>query len=350
MPTIKTMTCTSFIDRLRPAPRSGGLAIEGYWVWCGSPIRGKDGLYHLFASRWPRSLSFSPHWLTNSEVVRAVSDRAEGPYEFQEIVLRRRGEPYWDGRMTHNPTVHRHGHQYLLFYTGTTYAGHTPTAGDPCDAWNDSRVRAAHANQRIGLAIADAVTGPWRRFDQPILEPRPKRWDGLITTNPAVCVRQDGSILLIYKSVEKRGGLMHLGAAVADNPRGPYQRLSDQPILQFDAIQGDVEDPCIWLGQDGGYEMIMKDMTGRIGGEPCGGIHACSDDGVHWEIADPARAYSRTVRWDDGRYTTQDFLERPQMLIQDGRPTHLFMATGIGGPVFEKLQQSWSMAIPLGSG
>ena len=34
-----------------------------------------------------------------------------------------RGEQFWDGRMTHNPVVRKIGSKYVLYYTGTTYAG-----------------------------------------------------------------------------------------------------------------------------------------------------------------------------------------------------------------------------------
>ncbi len=95
----------SFYDRLQPAPVGGGFAMDDWWVWCGSAARGDDDRYHLFASRWPRALTFTPHWLTNSEIVRAVADTPGGPYTFQEVVLPARGAGYWDGQMTHNPTI-----------------------------------------------------------------------------------------------------------------------------------------------------------------------------------------------------------------------------------------------------
>src|SRR5688500_7617266 len=121
-----------FRDRVLPAPADGGFALPDYWVWCGSAIAGDDGLFHLYASRWPRALPFSPHWLTNSEVVHATARVPEGPYAFAGVVLPPRGEQYWDGRMTHNPTVHRAPDgTYLLFYTGTTFGGPTPTPEAP---------------------------------------------------------------------------------------------------------------------------------------------------------------------------------------------------------------------------
>ncbi len=63
----------TFLSRLQPAVAGGGFELPDYWVWCGSPIRGEDGLYHLFASRVPKEVPFHPHWLFRSEIVRAES-------------------------------------------------------------------------------------------------------------------------------------------------------------------------------------------------------------------------------------------------------------------------------------
>lgn len=316
----------AFHERILPAPADGGFAQPEYHVWCGSVVRGEDGLYHMFASRWPRGLPFDPHWITNSEIVRAVSKTPAGPYEFQEVVLAPRGAEFWDGRMTHNPTIHRAPDgTYLLFYTGTTYSGPAPTPQNPEDGWTPL-VIAAHRGQRIGLATAPSPAGPWTRRDAPILEPRPGKWDGLITTNPAACVLPDGRILLIYKSIGYRGDLLRLGVAMAQHYDAPFERLQDEPILRFDASGDHVEDPYLWNSPDGGLEMIMKDMRGGLGGEARGGVHARSQDGIHWQLSQPPQAYSRTVQWQDGQSTTFEYLERPQLLLEEGRPTHLFVA------------------------
>lgn len=81
-------------SKMLPAPVNGGFRMEGYWVWCGSVIKGEDGRYHLFASRWKKNQPMHPGWLFGSEIVRAVSDRPEGPYTFQEVVLTARGQQY----------------------------------------------------------------------------------------------------------------------------------------------------------------------------------------------------------------------------------------------------------------
>ncbi len=324
--------------------------MDGYWVWCGSVIKGPDGLYHMFASRWPTTVPFHWNWVTNSEVVHAVSKKPQGPYEFKEVALPKRGNQYWDGLVTHNPTIHKYKDTYLLYYTGVTYDFPVPSENfQP----TEEQFRQARANQRIGLATSKSLWGPWQRKDQPILEPRPGKWDALITVNPAACIRNDGSVLLIYKSTPHQKGLLKLGVAEAKHFDGPYYRLSDEPIFQFDkesesTIWTDskhVEDPYVWYNGKY-YELIMKDMNGNICGEAGGGIHATSKDGINWKISDPPKAYSRTIKWSDGTVTTQAGLERPQLLIENGKPTYLFAATGTGEKYW-KFNKTWNMAIPL---
>lgn len=346
----------SLFQRLLPAPVNGGFAMDDYWIWCPSVIRDEAGLYHMFASRWPRQMTFSPHWLTNSEIVRATSLTPQGPYHYQEVVLPARGSHYWDGRMTHNPSIRRAPDgTWLLFYTGSTYQGDAPTPEAPIEAIDpgelsetpkvDERMAQAHRNQKIGLATAPSPLGPWKRNDHPILEPRPDKWDALLTTNPAPCVCEDGRVLLIYKSVRFRGGPMFLGVAQAQNYASPYERLQDEPILRFG--KDDVEDPYVWC-QNGIFHLIMKDMEGGIGGERRGGVKATSRDGIQWTLDADPKAYSRHIKWEDGTSTQQDFFERASLLLdKDGSPTHLFAATATGSAHVGALSRSWNMVIPL---
>jgi hypothetical protein len=222
----------SFSERLLPAPRHGGFRMEGYWVWCGSPIRDEaTGLYHLFVSRWPKTLPFVPFFLTDSEIVRAVSKTPTGPYEFEEVVLARRGDTFWDGKMTHNPTIHRcpRTGTYLLFYIGTTFPGEGVLGG----TYFTEPFATARANLRIGLATSSSLYGTWKRRDQPIILPRPGKWDGMQMSNPAACVNADGSVLLAYKGVGGPRTIFHYGMARASQFEGPYERLSDEPVLDF---------------------------------------------------------------------------------------------------------------------
>ncbi|WP_240343777.1 glycoside hydrolase family protein [Paenibacillus sp. SYP-B3998] len=331
--------------KLMPAPVNGGFRMDDYWVWCGSAVKGEDGKFHLFASRWPKWLPMHPGWLVQSEIVRAVSESPEGPYVFQEVVLPARGAEYWDGRSTHNPQIVKHQDRYLLFYMGSTHPLSEPIPGDGYGL-NDPRCIVARANKRIGLAVSHSVFGPWERRNEPILSTRPGKFDSFLTSNPAPCMNDDGSVLLLYKARKYEDnvhGKMTFGVAHASHYDGPYQVLSDQPLFPPDVH---MEDPFIWRTADG-YELIAKDMEGNLCGEKYGGICAYSQDGLSWKLFEDSFAYSRTIQWDDGVTRQMGNLERPFILFQDGQPTHLFAATSDGTKGFHDASQTWNMVIPI---
>jgi hypothetical protein len=309
-----------------PAPVGGSFAMDDHIVWCGSVIRHDDGKYYMFASRWPKKLGMSA-WVTNSEVVLASSDKPGGPYRFEQVLLPARGAEYWDGRATHNPNIHRHRGDYVLFYTGIRYdfampADKAPDRADYESAWN---------HKRIGVATAKSPQGPWKRLDHPILDPRPGHWDGAITSNPAAVIREDGSVLLLYKSApvpypeRNQNRLLSFGLARAASIEGPYQRLNADAPLRFSDKNASVEDPYLWHA-DGVYQMVAKAMDGRL--VPTShGFHAWSKDGLEWKLSEPAEAYSMTWKWSDGRTVTLKKRERPQVLFEAGKPTHVAFAT-----------------------
>ena len=345
---LMSSTCKpeAFIDKLLPAPVGGGFAMDDYWVWGSSVIKGEDGKYHMFADRWAKDLGFGA-WVTNSEVVHAVSDKPEGPYAFSDVALPVRGADFFDGLVTHNPRVIFFEGTYYLYYFGTTYDFTIPTAG--CK-WEDDWFERAWMNKRIGVASSKSLFGPWERMEHPVIEPRPGKWDATITTNPSPVVNPDtGKILLMYKSSQfsSRPPLL-LGVAEASHPQGSYHRLSDEPIFRFDNDinkDNDVEDPFIWWSEDH-YELIMKDRFGHICGEEGGGVHAVSRNGVGWTLSDPIKAYSRKIVWDNHTTTIQANFERPFLLFEDGKPAYLFAATGTG-PAAWNFEKTWNMVIPL---
>ncbi|MFD1772023.1 glycoside hydrolase family protein [Sphingobacterium suaedae] len=336
----------SFIDRLLPAPKKAGFSMDDYWIWDPSVIKGPDGKYHMFASRWSKTYGFG-NWVTNSEVVRAISDTAAGPYMFVEVVLPARGKKYFDGCTTHNPRIVRTGDYYVLYYFGNTYAAPSPSPEE--DVWSTGLAQNAWMRKRVGMAYATSLEGPWIRSDQPVINPRLGEWDASITSNPSPVVLPTGQVYLVYKSspINYNPPLL-LGAAMADSFRGPYQRLSNEPIFSFhnsEKADNDVEDPFVWwTGSQ--FELIMKDRFGHICGEEGGGIHAFSPDGIQWTLSDPVKAYSRRIKWDDGTETEQANFERPFLLFEDGKPTHLFAATGSGKGSYQ-FDRTWNMVIPL---
>ncbi|AWX43654.1 hypothetical protein HME9304_00645 [Flagellimonas maritima] len=343
-------TNRSFMDLLLPAPKDGGFQMDGYWVWGMSVIKGNDGKYHGYASAWKNNVPFASNWVTNSQIVHATSENPEGPYEFSEVVFERRGPQFWDGMMTHNPTIQKVGDTYLLYYIGATYDFPYPEEEIPNELKREVR-----GYQRIGLATSKSPFGPWKRKDKPILDVRPNKWDSYLTVNPSVCIKPNGKVLLVYKSASHKSGLLKLGLATADKYDGEYYRLSDEPIFDFNNEVDDmdandtkhVEDPYMWYNGNS-FELIMKDMTGSIAGEKGGGIHATSQDGIDWKISTPPKAYSKEVLWNDGVKTMQARFERPQLLIENGRPTHMFIATGTkSNGIGRQFDKTWNMCIPL---
>ena len=68
---------SDFFRRLQSFNRI--LELEDYFVWGCSPLDGPDGMVHVFYSRWPKDKGMEG-WLSDSEIVHAVADQPEGPY------------------------------------------------------------------------------------------------------------------------------------------------------------------------------------------------------------------------------------------------------------------------------
>lgn len=339
--------CLDFEGRFLAPNPAHGFSLADYWVWDASVIRDDAGLYHLFASRWPRAYSMHPGWVFKAEIIRATSSELYGPYHFEEVVFSERGAEYWDGKATFNPCVRRVGNRYLLFYTGTTY----PLDGvRPEDARSeDHHYRMAQLNKRIGLAIAETPAGPWQRPDHPLLQTRPGHFDSALISNPAPWVHADGSVLLLYKTRTLTAGewsAQKLGAARAAHYGREYVRVVEQPLTLGSASE--IEDPHLWWQEDH-YELLAKDMTGRITGEKNAALHAYSLDGIAWALCDPPKAYSRSIRWADGTTQRLGSLERPFLYLENGVARCLFAASGDGTVGFSDARRTWVTAIPLRS-
>lgn len=308
------------------------MELEDSYVWDCSVIYA-EGKYHMFSSRWKREWGFGWNWVYNSEIIQCVSDRPEGPYTFLRVVLPRRGRQYFDGMSTHNTCVRYHDGKYYLYYMGTTYGGPIPQGVDPepernLEVWN---------RKRIGVAVAESIYGEFVRQDQPLLEPRDcSHWDCTVTTNPTVAILPNGKTYMVYKSRSGYAQPLKLGISVADRPDGPFTRLCDEPILQFDDPDFHVEDPYLWYdAKREKFCLIAKDdvKNGSYGitGEWGSGFYAESDDCIHFEIPDEPKVYSRLVHWKDGHESQQGNMERPWVLFDEqGEPQYLFCASGAG--------------------
>ncbi len=348
------MVMTSIRQRILPATRGHGFQLDGYWVWCNSVAQADDGQWHAFASIVPKTVPFGLCWLTHSEIAHAVADNPEGPYRLHDRPFVNREPTAFDGRMMHNPAIRRHGKSWLLYYIGVGGADWINSSRDIIDGPHAGERRYdLWQRKRIGLAWADSPFGPWQRSPQPILEPRPGKWDAIATSNPAPIIAADGGVLLIYKSrlPPKPDGSRNnfrLGLARAAHWRGPYERALDEPILRPAHPDTHIEDPCVW-SENGRFHLIFKDCNGTLSGRKGDGVYAWSDDGQQWNLT-PERessGWSRDILWTDGTRQVLGSFERPQFIMQNGRPTHLIAAVADGPGGFSKAQNTWSQIFPL---
>lgn len=345
---LKEKSKNELFHNLGKAPRTPAFQCEGYWVWGSSVIQGDDGKYHMYVSRFPKSLPFHPGWMVASEIVHAISFTPEGPYKFSDVALPARGAQYWDGRSTHNPRIFKYNHKYYLIYMGSTHPFEEPSYEE---LTLDSKwCIVGRANKRVGLAVADSPYGPWKRLDEPILKTEPNTFYSYLTSNPSPVVRKDGSVLMIFKgrahTENGRYSNMALGIASAPSIEGPYTVQNDKkPIFQVEG-QGEAEDPFLWEDERG-FHIIFKDHVAKFTGEKGGGVMAHSQDGINWIVDEDAKAYSRTVEWEDGDIEMQGQLERPFLFFENGVPAYVFFATMDGPGGFENATKSWNMVIPI---
>lgn len=323
---------------IRPVPATAKLAEDGYYVWGGSLAKDDAGVYHLFYSRWKKSLGFGS-WMTHSEIAHATGPSPFGPWTHKDVALPPRGLEYWDGPCTHNPTVHRFGNKWYLYYLGST--GDGVSAKDACN-WLQRN------NQRIGVAVADSLDGPWIRFDKPLIDVSADDAapDALNVSTPAVAMRPDGTYVMVYKAMAKkrplpRGGpVVHL-VATSKSPTGPFRKIMKPQFTAGDSVFPS-EDPFIW--HDGErFRAIVKDFgrhfTRRKG-------HTLvlfeSQDGLDWKLEKRPFVTGCRIGWADGRIETVKRLERPQLYFEVGRPVALLVAVGLKG-----WKDSFNVQIPL---
>lgn len=284
----------TFFERLQPIPRESGFKMDGYWVWGGSVIK-VGSTYHLFASRWPKGDEFARDYRQHSEIVRATSSNILGPYQFQEVVIGERDSLYWDSNMSHNPTIHKIGNTYVLFYIGSDFTTLHP----------DKR----HLYRSIGYATAQSITGPWKRSEKPIINQE--------SNNPAVFVEKNGYIKLMFRDADLRVFL-----ATAPSYEGPY-------TIENDNVWPDCRLEDFYLFKHNSqYHCICEDNVGKVSGHVRWGIHIFSDNGINdWKKYDPVVVYNHDLIYEDGSVLHCTRRERPQLYIEDGRVVCLL--TGI---------------------
>jgi len=287
-------------------------------IWGCSPIQDEAGKIHLFVARWPRQTGHEG-WRTHSQVAHYVADNPEGPFVFSDIVLEGTHKNTWDEFAPHNPTIHKVGNRYALFYIA------------------NNGIKDHPANQRIGLLTAESLNGPWRKAgkDGMLLAPPTDRayynyQAGNGVVNPAL-LQKNGKFYLYFKSNDTRKDSRwrpKMGLAIADELEGPYIQMKE-PITQNEQV---IEDGYAFEYRNKVY-LVTTDNHGMI--EFGGGLIWESDDGL--SFGTPKQAFTVLKNYLNGQIPETavrtkgeagDKFERPQILMKKGKPAYLYMPSG----------------------
>lgn len=289
-------------------------------------VKGKDGKFHLFYSRWPKSSKFTG-WLLFSEVAHAISESPTGPWEFKETVLVGRGKGHWDAITAHNPKIKYFEGKYYLYYIATNLGERRDySQGDLMEisqtGYSHPDWKILRPNQRTGVAVSSSLEGPWERQNQPLIEP-----SGPITTltvNPAVDKGKDGRYYMIVKGDKpnQTGFVRNQAIAISDQPDRNFE-IQPDPVIDY----LDTEDMSLWYDENRAAYYGIFHAQGFIG-------LVTSVDGIKWQKASEYKIMKKEIKMADGTVLKPERLERPFVYEEDGNLITLGLSAKQGDESF----------------
>lgn len=240
--------------------------------WDGKIIKGPDGKFHLFCSRWDQARGHNEWW--NSKAVHAVSDNLYGPYVDKGLCW-----PESEGGRGHNVTALQLA---------------------------DGRYAIVISETRPGAVfVSKSLDGPWELLGKIVVKGNPK-WRA---SNEIILLRPDGN----YEMFGRPGIVMLstngvLGPYVAQGP-SIYPGIAGMPQNNRQHL----EDPVLWFS-GGLYHVVVNNWSDRRA------YHLTSKNGIDgWTYR--GVAYDPTInfiRYTDGTTNHWTKLERPGIYMEDG--------------------------------
>lgn len=333
--------------RIGKVDSTGIFRQDGYYVWCTSVIKGGDGKYHMFYSRWPHGKRMADDdsmnyifngfrgWNKYSEIAYAVSDKLEGPYKYVKTILKGDGDKSkWDRFTMHNPQVRKFGKYYYLYYISNSYDS-TLYANNKTFAKDWKHWLQYNSTQKIGVLkfknFDNLLRGNCERFAKPLMQPDSVRTFE-VTTNPTVTQGPDGRYYMMYKSRKPNVGNMTFWMAVSNRPDGPFAFAGEV----FTSAEMACEDPCIWYDKKrkrfyaaAKYYSNSKQLAPQFGAL----VLITSVDGLKWEPAQHSLISLRELNMTSGSKIQLAHLERPFIVTdKKGEPVALFAAASVDEP------------------
>jgi len=255
--------------------------MKQWCYWDGQIIKGPDGKYHMFASRWDQARGHGG-W-GGSLAVHAVSDSIIGPYLDKGLCW-----PENQGGKGHNVTA-------LVL--------------------PDGRYAVVVSETRPGdVFVSKSLDGPWEQLGSIQVDANGfDARDGRMS-NVSVMVRPDGAFEIVPRS-----GAIWISTNGILGPykiQGPsiYRSMPDLPTRNL-------EDPVIWYS-GGLYHIVVNCWSARKA------YHLTSPDGIHnW--TNRGLAYDPTtdfVRYTDGTVNHWSLMERPGVVLENGHVAYFTFA------------------------
>ena len=267
-----------------PRDPQNGLEDRTMKQWCywdGQIVKGPDGKYHMFASRWDQSRGHNG-WF-GSAAVHAVSDKPIGPYIDKGLAW-----PDNQGGKGHNVTA--------LVLPDKSYA-------------------VVASETRPGdVFVSKSLDGPWKQLgsiqvDANGFEAR----DGRMS-NVSMMVRPDGGFEIVARS-----GAIMIGT---NGILGPYKLQGRSIYSNMPGLPTrNLEDPVVWYS-GGMYHIVVNCWSERKA------FHLTSPDGINnW--TNRGLAYDPTtdfIRYTDGTVNHWNKIERPGVLLENGHVAYFTFA------------------------
>lgn len=286
-----------------PRDQDNGLEDRGLhqWnYWDGVILKGADGRYHLFGSRWEQAKGHDEWW--NSKAIVAIGSNLTGPYQDAGLLW-----PDNDGGRGHNVTALKLRDGTYAVVISETRKAAVFTSASLDGPWRFSGEIATNQDKYHSLANAGpdggALTGP-----------DPKPWHG---SNVSIVERPGGGFIMVQRS----GQILVSEKSIL----GPYQVTGDSiyrglPGLPQFHLQN-LEDPVIWHS-GGWYHILVNHWEQRRA------YHLISRNGITgWTFQGLAYEPSADfIRYSNGVVNHWNKLERPGVVVENGHVVALTFA------------------------
>jgi hypothetical protein len=295
------------------------LVEPGYYVW-GLSVVEWQGKYHAYYSRWKKEYEHKG-WMTNCEIAHAVSDTPEGPFIFENVVLKDHKIGGWDINNSHNPYAIVAEGKICLYYIANnikSFVKNIKLVNDyPTTEWFENNRTLIRESQFIGVSDATSHSCPFKRSEEVVVEPDNKKFKK-IAVNPAV-VYKDNQYLMIMKGddLKHKDPFRIQLVGNSKKPNGPFD-FKTKPVY----ASAQTEDACMWFDQViGKYFMVCHVM-----GKSELALFS-SKNGFDWEQGERNIFMKKEFVLSDGTIWKPKRVERPFVLTNEkGQPIMIYVA------------------------